>query len=189
MQISKVLIPTAVTAFCLVANVVQAADSAQDARLREALRQKMNELNNPAATPVAPAVVTPAPAAPKATKPATVVVPATVVPAPAAAPAASTSAPTDQDDALTARLRQALEERMAQEAKFPAKASTVAAPGAPATAVQPAATVPGEVPMVAPALPISGSKEQRLEQLLQQYKADQITPEQYHAQRAKILAE
>jgi hypothetical protein len=34
-----------------------------------------------------------------------------------------------------------------------------------------------------------GSKEQRLGVLLQQYKADQITPQEYHAQRAKILAE
>lgn len=41
----------------------------------------------------------------------------------------------------------------------------------------------------APASPLAGSKEQRLQQLLQQYKADQITPEQYHQQRAKIIAE
>jgi hypothetical protein len=41
----------------------------------------------------------------------------------------------------------------------------------------------------APAAPISGDKQQRLAALLQQYKADQLTPEQYHTQRAKILAE
>ena len=39
-----------------------------------------------------------------------------------------------------------------------------------------------------PDLAISGEKVQRLHALLQQYKADQITPEQYQAERAKILA-
>ncbi len=42
-------------------------------------------------------------------------------------------------------------------------------------------------PVIVPAA--MGSKEQRLGVLLQQYKADQITPQEYHAQRAKILAE
>jgi hypothetical protein len=44
-------------------------------------------------------------------------------------------------------------------------------------------------PLEGPELPISGAKVQRLHALLQQYKADQITPEQYQAQRARILAE
>jgi hypothetical protein len=44
-------------------------------------------------------------------------------------------------------------------------------------------------PMQAPDLPIPGAKIQKLHALLQQYKADQITPEQYQAARAKILAE
>lgn len=44
-------------------------------------------------------------------------------------------------------------------------------------------------PIVAPALPISMTKEQKLMQLLSQYKADKISPEQYHEQRAAILAE
>jgi FKBP-type peptidyl-prolyl cis-trans isomerase (trigger factor) len=47
----------------------------------------------------------------------------------------------------------------------------------------------GFKPLEAPASPISASKEARLAELLTQYKADQITPEQYHTQRAKILAE
>jgi hypothetical protein len=38
------------------------------------------------------------------------------------------------------------------------------------------------------ALGISADKEQRLYQLLQDYKADKITPYEYHTQRAKILA-
>lgn len=41
----------------------------------------------------------------------------------------------------------------------------------------------------APALPISSSKAERLQSLLDKYKADQITPDEYHQQRAAILAE
>jgi hypothetical protein len=59
----------------------------------------------------------------------------------------------------------------------PHKPLTVNPAPAPAMSVQP------------PALPISADKHQRLEALLQKYRADQITPEQYHAERAKILAE
>ena len=44
-------------------------------------------------------------------------------------------------------------------------------------------------PIASPPLPISGAKEQRLQQLLEQYRADLISPEQYHAARAKILAD
>ena len=44
------------------------------------------------------------------------------------------------------------------------------------------------MPLPAPPLPISEEKHQALLQLLQKYKADQITPEEYHAGRAKILA-
>jgi len=36
---------------------------------------------------------------------------------------------------------------------------------------------------------ISGSKQQRLAELLQLYKSDKITPAEYHQQRAKIVAE
>jgi hypothetical protein len=44
-------------------------------------------------------------------------------------------------------------------------------------------------PFQAPPLPISADKEQRLQELLRQYRADQLTPVQYHTARAKILAE
>ena len=39
-----------------------------------------------------------------------------------------------------------------------------------------------------PVLPISAVQQQKLDALLQQYETDQISPEQYHEQRAKILA-
>jgi hypothetical protein len=62
---------------------------------------------------------------------------------------------------------------------------------APATTAPAAvsSTIPAPVPIVAPALPISMTKEARLQALLAKYKADQITPEQYHTQRAAIIAE
>ena len=47
----------------------------------------------------------------------------------------------------------------------------------------------GLTPITAPALPITADKEARLQVLLAKYKADQITPEEYHKQRAAILAE
>jgi hypothetical protein len=43
--------------------------------------------------------------------------------------------------------------------------------------------------MAAPALPIAASKATRLQALLTKYQADQISPEDYHKQRAAILAE
>ena len=44
-------------------------------------------------------------------------------------------------------------------------------------------------PIEAPPLPISADKEQRLQELLKKYKAEQLTPEEYHKERSKILAE
>jgi hypothetical protein len=44
-------------------------------------------------------------------------------------------------------------------------------------------------PMAGPALPISVDKQQQLDGLLLRYKADQITPEQYQSERARILAQ
>lgn len=45
----------------------------------------------------------------------------------------------------------------------------------------------GFEPMPAPPLPISAEKQQQLSDLLRRYKADELTPEQYHVERAKIL--
>jgi hypothetical protein len=43
--------------------------------------------------------------------------------------------------------------------------------------------------MTAHPTPAPGSKEDRLSELLEMYKADKISPAEYHAQRSKILAE
>jgi hypothetical protein len=79
----------------------------------------------------------------------------------------------------------------------PAPAPTVAsskpapvAPAAPATpATVPTATWPKAEAAAAPADGLNSSKEQKLQALLDEYKADKITPYEYHTQRAKILSE
>ncbi|HEY9175205.1 MAG TPA: hypothetical protein VI136_23205, partial [Verrucomicrobiae bacterium] len=43
-------------------------------------------------------------------------------------------------------------------------------------------------PLESPPSSLSGSKEARLAELLQLYKADKITPREYHIERAKIIA-
>ncbi len=43
-------------------------------------------------------------------------------------------------------------------------------------------------PIAAPPSTLSADKQKELSDLLGKYKADQITPEEYHTQRAKILA-
>ncbi len=75
--------------------------------------------------------------------------------------------------------------------------ATPAAPAANPVATNPAkpgnAIVPGQEPgfppMTAPALPISAAKQQQLDALLAQYKANLISPEEYQKQRAAILAQ
>jgi hypothetical protein len=153
MQIFKTVLITGVAAVGLFAVSAMAADTQSDARLREALRKKMAEMDNTTT------IARPAAAA-----------------APVAAPIAAPITP--QNDAQTEQLRQALHERMEKDAAAEKVTPTIA---------KPAPVAP--VPMAAPALPITATKEQKLDALLQQYKADAITPQQYHEQRAKILAE
>ena len=43
--------------------------------------------------------------------------------------------------------------------------------------------------MEVPPDPLTSAKAARMAELLQRYKADQITPQEYHTQRAAILAE
>ena len=72
-----------------------------------------------------------------------------------------------------------------------------AAQAAAATSAQPTNTVEsnyagkelGMKPIASPALPIAAGKAERLQALLTKYKADLISPEEYHQQRAAILAE
>ena len=53
----------------------------------------------------------------------------------------------------------------------------------------PAKGAPALTPIQVPPPAISADKQTRLAELLRKYKADQLTPEEDHQQRAKILSE
>ena len=160
----------------------------------------------PAPAPVAP---TPTVVAPPPTK----VVPVEVIPPPAA-PAATTAAfesvPPPDDPATIARAREAMRQKILE---MQATQPTLVAPAPvkPASGVQPAqlavvapsstatsvkkmpAGAPIEAqaftPIQGPASPLSGSKQAKLAELLSRYRADAITAQEYHTQRAAIIAE
>jgi hypothetical protein len=115
----------------------------------------------------------------------------------AAQPPVATTTQTDADKQLAAQkaaLAAALANRQASDTKpVPPPTAVVTAPPAPTPAPAADANYAGKdigmKPMEAPALPITASKEAQLEALLAKYKADQITPEEYHKQREAILAQ
>jgi hypothetical protein len=168
---------------------LRADDTPAQAAARAALNQKMQEMEGgSAAAPQTPAAVelAPAPVIPTTPPPAaTVAVPAEAPAAPVVAPATTPAAPEPVvaqagDTEAQAKARAALNEKMS-EIGLPA-------PVAPAATSVPVATAAGLKPITAPALPINMTKAGKLDWLLSLYKSDQITPEQYHAQRAAILA-
>jgi hypothetical protein len=168
-------------------------DTPAQAAARATLMQQLNPGGSP-----------PAPAASTMTK--TEVTPAPTM-APATTPAATVSVvPLAGDTPAQAEARAALAQKMAD---LGMPMNQTAAPAAPAPAPAPVAAKPPisqpavvavpapaknstttlqRIPMVAPPLPISTTKEEKLRILLAHYEADQITPEQYHEQRAAILA-
>ena len=84
----------------------------------------------------------------------------------------------------------------------PAPATAATTPGAKSAAPAPVASKPAAPPppkaqrtvqtfpaLQGPPVAISAEKQQRLDTLLRKYRADELTPEEYHLQRAKVLAE
>lgn len=156
-------------------------------------------VNTPQVTPTP--VVTPAPTvapapAPVAVAPAPVAAaPAAVVAAPVAPPVATEAVPVSNrpDTEAEARAREALRQKMQELTGAPAVGNPPAYPVQP----PPSGKTPNVVTPTPPTTPPggnvlvknTGSKERRLDDLLRLYKADQITPQEYHVQRAKILAE
>jgi len=159
-----------------------ASDPEAIAKAREALRQKMNELQGgqpaPGAQPPAPPAA-PAPAVPPAA-PATA---SAVAVQPPSTP--DLTAPPEADPAAIAKAREAMRLKMQTMGSEPVAASETVSMR-PRKVSQNGMNFP---PMSAPPTGISAAKEQRLQQLLQQYRADLVSPEQYQAYRAKILAE
>jgi len=163
----------------------------------------------PAVKP-APAAVTqaaPVPVPQQAAKPAPTPAPVQAeksMPAPTpAAVAQSTDRPTlvlppSADPESLAKAREAMRAKMSEvEGSQPAP-NMAAHPGSGshdmAQTHQPAkhiahSTAASFQPIEGPALPYSASKKEQLDELLRKYRADELTPEQYHQQRAKILAQ
>lgn len=203
MQISKAFLVVC-TAVCCASSVSLAApDTAAQAQAREALRKKMAELSEqePAPTesmPNKPKVETVEAAPAPAPQPVVQPPPAAVAPAPPPAePVTFVTAPiTSMSDEEANRLREAVRQKIAE---LDAQAGTVQP--APPT-VQPPPAAPAQpqktkataktfdfAPLASPPTAVPASKEAKLDDLLRKYKADQITAEEYHNSRAKILAE
>lgn len=204
MQTRKVLFVIGLVAtLAALAQTSIAKDTPEQIKAREALRQKMAELDA-AATPPTPApVVAPTPpvapvAAPAKKAPVAPVAPVAPapVPPPPPAPTPTTAAPGSPifgpvpeavEDAKTAQLREAVRREMAALQTSPTvERQPVKSGRAPVFAAPPELTPPT---MEVPLSPLTGSKATRMAELLQRYNADQISPKDYHTQRAAILAE
>ena len=131
------------------------ADSEAIAKARATLRQKLAELNAPAA---------PATAMPVAAKP--------------VSKSQSSAAPAKAKTADTAA-----------SAKPAAEQTPVKPEAAPKPSPPKVMSARGLPPIGSPAPTISPAKQQQLQELLQLYQADKISPQDYHDRRAKILAE
>jgi hypothetical protein len=196
---------------CAASVCFAAPDSLSQAQAREALREKIAELNEQGTAAVTP--VPKSPSAKKKTTPAPKPQPvaqqpsATITPAPAPAapsPAAVVTAPPSTTPMVRssseelARQREAVRQKIAElyaqenagqptpvVKSLDTKSADVKWEQSAAAGVKSATFAP--LPTAPSAL--SGSKEARLSELLNKYRADAISPEEYHKERAKILAE
>ena len=84
-------------------------------------------------------------------------------------------------------------EKLAAEKAAQAQAQAAADKAKAAQAAADAVYFPGKElgfkPIQTPALPISADKQAKLDALLAKYQADKVSPEEYHKQRADILAQ
>lgn len=213
MKISKWLLVLCALAAGATGLTVRADDNPAQAAARIALAQKLFELNaqQPPATNAAAAVQ---PSATQTSDKAMTMAPVMHTEAKADWSAASAIAKPEDDKKLEAQraaqmaaLAAALGEK--PTAAMPAKSEAQVKPEHETAAAQPVASSPvmvaphtasppeanyigkdlGMKPIVAPALPISASKEEQLQALDMRYKADLISPDEYQKQRAAILAE
>ncbi len=160
-----------------------------------------------------PAEVTPATPPPAETKPAPMMTPveptaaATITSETNAAPAASGTTPAAPVATMPTEVTPATppptETKPAPPAITPAAGTVLQSPVRPATIkVKPGVMSAtnqinaiytgkelGLKPIESPLLPISAAQQAQLQALLAKYKANQITPEEYHNQRAEILAQ
>jgi hypothetical protein len=155
-----------------------------EAKAREELRQKMAELDSSKSAPPS-ATTTPAPKAPakpkvarkkeKKAEPKVLATPAPTAPAESPIPAVVPSAENQKlAEPVTVQQSNPPVARKKQKQKEQYVFDT------------PAPTTPVESPIPAA---VSSSKNQQLTELLTHYRANAITPEEYHKKRAEILAQ
>jgi hypothetical protein len=85
-----------------------------------------------------------------------------------------------------------MEQKMKELAAQPPDVTSVPGPAPAQTPTMKPKTLKAPLafpPLQGPPPAVAADKEQRLRELLGKYRADQVTPEEYHQQRAKILAE
>lgn len=216
MQISRRILLACLTTTILIPNFTQAADSEAQKKARQALEQALKQTES--ASP-APAVQTPAqrPGRPAPSEPKFEALPAAPAKAAPAQPSAASATatperangaffepvPTTQSNSNLEKAEQALREAMARLASQPETAAPTveSAPSkAPVASDKPekvekaksASSSTAELtftPIQGPSSGLPAEKEAKLKALLDLYVADQVTPTQYHEQRAKILAE
>lgn len=108
-----------------------------------------------------------------------------------AAPTEVVPVPAEKSDSVFSEVPTGNDNPAAEKQRAAMRQSIAANPAPPTPAGAPA-PAPGTTAMVAsqPAIPsaFNSSQQERLAALLQQYKADQVTPQEYHKQRAAIIA-
>jgi hypothetical protein len=180
MTFSKLLPAFCVVALSATGFIARAEDNPAQAAARIALAKQLFDMNAQAGTN-APATSSDSSTSTHAMASAPAPAPAPVAaPAPAPASPAPSAPASKRDDAEKAALSTAM--------TTPATSSTTNSAAAAAALNYPGKDL-GLKPVSAPPLPISTAKQQRLQALLDKYKADQLTPDEYHQQRAAILAE
>jgi len=191
MQTTKVLFLLGLVAALITPTPTYGArDTEEQVKAREALRNKMTELDA-TSTPKPAAATAPAPTQPDQPAP-PAPAPAAVAPAPAVShPGSSFFAPVPEavENPNTSRAREALRQQMSAGPNTPGVAVVITKPGK--SDRKPVFTEPVLTPspkIVVPLPPLTGSKEAQLAELLQRYTTDQITPKEYHTQRAAIMA-
>jgi hypothetical protein len=182
-------------------------DSERIAKARQALEEKMQELNGQGMQPVAsqPEVVSQPPprrpieAQPPATEPVATQPPPNHPVVASQPPPVTPSTPENRTPETTPTTQSSISAALSEATEPlptppPVKKSAHAEPGKAQRSKKPSETRPTPEPRpiyalpAGPPPPVSADKVQKLNALLQQYQADRITPEQYHQERAKILA-
>jgi hypothetical protein len=183
MRIPKLLPVVCAAAFCAGFITVRAEDNPTQAAARAALMEKLNQWDVQQPPPAQPAQPTqPSQPSQPATSPAVVVTPSGAV---QEQPGQPTNAPSKTNVVAGKQSK-----KTAAPKTKPAAAETKPVVVQPSKPASPALSgkEPGLQPVKAPAPVIAADKKAKLQALLEKYEANQITPDQYHTERAKIMA-